>query len=1380
MKHLRLYWLICSIALGVFAGGCGKPQPLREAGQLAKQGQEAEKTDFAAAVQFYQAALKKVEDFSAQSAASSQPDQRVRDETRIGPYTLAELRDRVLPQVQQKNAAQEDPLACAFVLAFSTKNSTKRSALFTEVAKSYAALGQDDQVQKVVGAALGDFVWANAVLDRAAQEEPGGMWKAMDAPDEEALKIANSTKAAVLSFLDNVIGQYFTLGRAGRAWALLQLMSGQEQEELRDAGWNTVAFHHVDLGQLEEALGASTFIVDPAIRAGALIKIANQYTEAGQAALAVDWGDWNTVGQWPPVPRSLRQAFLAPYEDAEQLALHIMWSLIAQWTDPAIPGRIVFPPYRKDRAAGILVQAQRIAEAIGEFPDRVTQLTGVVQGYVAAEHYNRALALIDKFRDPEPKAILLTTVATQYANTGHAELARPLLDQVMQMAKAFIDPSVRTEVMKNAARIYITTGKEEAALQIAHAFKDSFARAEVLQTLVRKEAACDHIEEAVLLARTIAADEARADALTAIAKAYVVSGQLKRATDLIAEVDQDLPAVARHYIENGQMRQAEQVTEEVSDAAKRAEVLTEVAQGLFTIGDEARGGSVLKRAFLAAEAVQDEQERDKVRTTMARTLGTGQQQEKARRVAETIADPVAQATELAEIARSSFAIGDTSQGFAFLAQALRVGREIHDPAKRARTITNIGKRMMTAGYLPQAYDVALQLENVALRSEMLADVARASLKSEQYERAAHVATTIPDPFIKSRTFAAIAYKAITDGRYDDARQYATAISTVSEKEEVLVGLAHRYATLGRQDEALALVPLIKSAYLKTRVLTDVALAYVADAQEDRLEIFLSGIEDAFPRAQVTAEVARQYALSGQRQKALLLADAIVDSGLRRRTLKTIAERGGGEGENVAFVNMLLQEGKERALREMARAGKCEQAQQMTSGITDSKGRVRALLDIARLCCENGQREQCKGVIVQAVQETRGLSDGQDRSELLSRIVRQLVAIGEREQAVESAKQIEEKAAQAEALIDIARSYLEENQEDRADALIQTIGENRSAKLFTILARKRLETKQWDAAVETARRITDPYERVKALLNIISTCMDNSRNDKAEELLPLVLQDAASVEGVRTNAEVLARVARFYLSLGRVESTLQVAQTIKESVVRAAVLAEVAKEESGSGRLASAAQLAADITNLDLQTEAITAVIYEYLARKDSESAFALAILVKDQNARKDLVTAVAREELSCSDSDSQAVREIGAQGSWKRSREECLSTEPATLIRAYITAGLYDHASQLIELTEDPGEKILLLVELARGYARSGEKEKVEALLERVLRESGSLPNVATKETALASVGMLALQTGLTMNEEMKKALLQIVGQGEEGKGGTVQGPVVGQTDKRK
>src|SRR5204863_6271620 len=145
-------------------------------------------------------------------------------------------------------------------------------------------------------------------------------------------------------------------------------------------------------------------------------------------------------------------------------------------------------------------------------------------------------------------------------------------------------------------------------------------------------------------------DEARADALTAIAKAYVVSGQLKRATALISEVDQDLPAIARHYLENGQVRQAEQVAEAVSDAAKRAEVLTEVAQSLFTIGDETRGGSVLKRAFLAAEAVQDEQERDKVRTTMARELGTGQQQEKAQRVAETIADPVAQATELAEIA----------------------------------------------------------------------------------------------------------------------------------------------------------------------------------------------------------------------------------------------------------------------------------------------------------------------------------------------------------------------------------------------------------------------------------------------------------------------------------------------------------------------------------------------------------------------------------------------------------------------------------------------------------------------------------------------------------------------------------------------------------
>ena len=87
---------------------------------------------------------------------------------------------------------------------------------------------------------------------------------------------------------------------------------------------------------------------------------------------------------------------------------------------------------------------------------------------------------------------------------------------------------------------------------------------------------------------------------------------------------------------------------------------------------------------------------------------------------------------------------------------------------------------------------------------------------------------------------------------------------------------------------------------------------------------------------------------------------------------------------------------------------------------------------------------------------------------------------------------------------------------------------------------------------------------------------------------------------------------------------------------------------------------------------------------------------------------------------------------------------------------------------------------MARGYARSGEKEKVQALLERVLRESGSLPNVATKETALAGVGMLTLQTGLTMSEEMKKALLIMAGQVEEVKGETTQEQVVGQAEKRK
>jgi hypothetical protein len=109
------------ISVGIFA--LDKWQEWRasqlfaEAHQLVQQGQEAEKSSYAEAFEHYQVALKKAQKITENYPSTSVGVKLTQEDATLGPYTITELQDSVVPKMKEKAEMEGDPLAVALLVA---------------------------------------------------------------------------------------------------------------------------------------------------------------------------------------------------------------------------------------------------------------------------------------------------------------------------------------------------------------------------------------------------------------------------------------------------------------------------------------------------------------------------------------------------------------------------------------------------------------------------------------------------------------------------------------------------------------------------------------------------------------------------------------------------------------------------------------------------------------------------------------------------------------------------------------------------------------------------------------------------------------------------------------------------------------------------------------------------------------------------------------------------------------------------------------------------------------------------------------------------------------------------------------------------------------
>ena len=156
MKKLSYYIITCLSLILIF--GCSSPDEKAnklfvEASQLVKKAQEAEKTSYSDALKLYEKALEKIERIQSKYPSSELAVKLVQDSRiKVGSYTIKEIKETIVPYVEIKAKAEEDPLACALFVAITTKKAHHKSSALAHIAAQYAKAGQrvDDKAKKIL------------------------------------------------------------------------------------------------------------------------------------------------------------------------------------------------------------------------------------------------------------------------------------------------------------------------------------------------------------------------------------------------------------------------------------------------------------------------------------------------------------------------------------------------------------------------------------------------------------------------------------------------------------------------------------------------------------------------------------------------------------------------------------------------------------------------------------------------------------------------------------------------------------------------------------------------------------------------------------------------------------------------------------------------------------------------------------------------------------------------------------------------------------------------------------------------------------------------------------------------------------------------------
>lgn len=219
-------WILF-LSSSLFAEADSVPS-LLEASTLVNAAHNAEKDSYAEAYKYYKAAIEKVEQFASEHPSSDLAAQLVQGKQQIGPYTLKELREVIVPKIKKKADAEVDAIEAILLLIEQTSDGAYRDYALKRIIRIYKRQGQ---IGKAVEVALtrtrpGErpYFLISLAEDLAAE---GKKKEALDLLEKAALQLPSQPKEDWQiewqgAILTNIALSYIHLKEGDRAKTLLE------------------------------------------------------------------------------------------------------------------------------------------------------------------------------------------------------------------------------------------------------------------------------------------------------------------------------------------------------------------------------------------------------------------------------------------------------------------------------------------------------------------------------------------------------------------------------------------------------------------------------------------------------------------------------------------------------------------------------------------------------------------------------------------------------------------------------------------------------------------------------------------------------------------------------------------------------------------------------------------------------------------------------------------------------------------------------------------------------------------------------------------------------------------------------------------------------
>src|SRR5262245_7057990 len=154
MKKFLLPMLISSLGF-MLCSGCNGPEKearkeLAAATQLIHAARDTEKTSYVEAFNLYQQALSKAAAITVNYPTTTLAEKLNQGRVKIGPYSLAELTETVVPLAKAKAEAEQNPLACALLVAKTLESVSAKAKMLADIANKYTSTGQHDLTLQIV------------------------------------------------------------------------------------------------------------------------------------------------------------------------------------------------------------------------------------------------------------------------------------------------------------------------------------------------------------------------------------------------------------------------------------------------------------------------------------------------------------------------------------------------------------------------------------------------------------------------------------------------------------------------------------------------------------------------------------------------------------------------------------------------------------------------------------------------------------------------------------------------------------------------------------------------------------------------------------------------------------------------------------------------------------------------------------------------------------------------------------------------------------------------------------------------------------------------------------------------------------------------------